>query len=197
MVFAPVMFFATWAALGGRLRLDMATLENIFAAGVVALGTYSGNTFLSPDLDTPSTPYNKWKQFRWLWLPYQILVPHRSKVSHWPILGAVLAEVYIIFMTVLVIFLVVALWNCLMIPFTDVGQVYGAPPIPWQFLTNVCRTVWDIVMSPIYALFLLGHVNGAMHHCIMDFADSKRRRHSYDQPTEPLSEDERNAHRRR
>jgi uncharacterized metal-binding protein len=42
--------------------------------------------FLSPDLDTHSRPYKRWKMFRILWWPYRIIFKHRG-FSHNLILG--------------------------------------------------------------------------------------------------------------
>lgn len=37
---------------------------------------------LSPDLDIDSAIYDRWGPLRWLWWPYQRLIPHRSWFSH-------------------------------------------------------------------------------------------------------------------
>lgn len=44
--------------------------------------------FLSPDLDTKSRPYKRWKMLRILWWPYRIIFKHRG-VSHNMILGPI------------------------------------------------------------------------------------------------------------
>src|SRR5207237_10672678 len=50
---------------------------------IVLLGAYLASGLLfSPDLDLHSSPYRRWRKLRWLWLPYQKLVPHRSWASH-------------------------------------------------------------------------------------------------------------------
>ena len=57
-------------------------------AGMMALGSLSG-LWLSPDLDTYSRPYYRWEHI-WLdfiWEPYRQWVPHRSVVSHLPVLS--------------------------------------------------------------------------------------------------------------
>ncbi len=48
---------------------------------------------LSPDLDLDSSIYRRWGPLRFLWWPYQKLVPHRSILSH-SLLGALLRVVY-------------------------------------------------------------------------------------------------------
>lgn len=42
--------------------------------------------FLSPDLDTKSKPYKRWKMFRILWWPYRVIFKHRG-CSHNLVLG--------------------------------------------------------------------------------------------------------------
>ena len=53
---------------------------------------------LSPDLDLHSTPYRRWGLFRFLWWPYQKLIPHRSPVSHSPFIGPVVRIAYFLFL---------------------------------------------------------------------------------------------------
>ena len=38
--------------------------------------------YFSDDLDTRSRSYNRWGALRFVWWPYQQLVPHRSWISH-------------------------------------------------------------------------------------------------------------------
>jgi uncharacterized metal-binding protein len=77
-----------------------------FAAGALSRIEYGvvfagaalvGELWLSPDLDHDSgaRPYRRWGPLRILWLPYQRAIPHRSPVSHWPILGTAGRLVYV------------------------------------------------------------------------------------------------------
>ncbi len=61
----------------------------------VGIGAYlfSGMA-LSPDLDVNSRAYRRWGVFRFFWLPYQILIPHRSWLSHSWVLGPLLRALY-------------------------------------------------------------------------------------------------------
>jgi uncharacterized metal-binding protein len=57
---------------------------------------YLGGLYLSPDLDLISRPYKRWGFLRWLWLPYQKLIPrHRHWLSHGVIVGSALRLVYL------------------------------------------------------------------------------------------------------
>jgi len=61
----------------------------------IGIGAYvfSGMA-LSPDLDVHSRAYRRWGMFRFFWLPYQILVPHRHWLSHSWLLGPLLRALY-------------------------------------------------------------------------------------------------------
>jgi len=60
------------------------------------LGSYllSGLLF-SDDLDISSIEYKRWRLLRFIWLPYQKLVPHRSWLSHGLIVGPALRILYL------------------------------------------------------------------------------------------------------
>lgn len=55
---------------------------------------FSGLMF-GPDLDVPSCQYRRWGWLRWLWLPYQKSIPHRSVWSHGLVVGTVLRLGYL------------------------------------------------------------------------------------------------------
>ena len=54
-------------------------IPTVVALGLgVTLATY----FLSPDLDLNSRIYRRWGLLRWIWIPYQRVIHHRSWLSH-------------------------------------------------------------------------------------------------------------------
>jgi uncharacterized metal-binding protein len=55
--------------------------------GVGALSFLLGGLLLSPDLDTRSNPTRRWGPLGLLWWPYRRGLPHRSLLSHSPLLG--------------------------------------------------------------------------------------------------------------
>lgn len=65
-------------ALLGMLYLGK-PLEDAVA---LFLGLLFGGMMLSPDLDIQSRIYERWGIFKYYWLPYQKLIPHRSPLSH-------------------------------------------------------------------------------------------------------------------
>ncbi len=55
---------------------------------------FSGLMF-GPDLDIYSRQYRRWGVLRWIWLPYQRSMRHRSFLSHGPIVGTVVRLFYL------------------------------------------------------------------------------------------------------
>jgi uncharacterized metal-binding protein len=47
------------------------------------------------DLDTNSSPYNRWWVFKMIWIPYQLIFTHRSIWTHGFILGTLIRVLYI------------------------------------------------------------------------------------------------------
>ena len=82
---------------------------------IVTLAFLVGGFMLGPDLDIRSVQYRRWGPLRWIWLPYQKALKHRSTLSHGPIIGTAIRVVYMgvwlgIFTTVLAIALN-AIWD--------------------------------------------------------------------------------------
>lgn len=70
----------------------------------VGIGAYLfSGLALSPDLDVNSRAYKRWGMFRFFWLPYQLLVPHRHWLSHSWLLGPLLRALYFFLMLYLLL----------------------------------------------------------------------------------------------
>ena len=67
------------------------------AGAVLILSMLFSGLAISPDLDLNSSVYRRWGVFRWLWWPYQKLVPHRSWISHSFLIGPLLRVGYFLF----------------------------------------------------------------------------------------------------
>lgn len=82
-------------AIIAPVALNLKLPDMNVANDLVLLGSYlvSGLLF-SPDLDLKSSPYKRWRGMRWVWIPYQKAVPHRSWVSHSLIFGPLIRVVY-------------------------------------------------------------------------------------------------------
>ncbi|MBD1804067.1 metal-binding protein [Microcoleus sp. FACHB-SPT15] len=63
--------------------------------GIISMSAHClGGLYLSPDLDLVSKPYKRWGWLRWIWIPYQKYIPHRSPLSHAPLLGSTIRLLY-------------------------------------------------------------------------------------------------------
>lgn len=62
---------------------------------ITSLGYLVGGLMLGPDLDIHSIQYKRWGVFRWIWLPYQGSLKHRSRLSHGPIIGTLIRVTYL------------------------------------------------------------------------------------------------------
>jgi uncharacterized metal-binding protein len=64
--------------------------------GIIAASAHLlGGLYLSPDLDLRSAPYKRWGWLRWIWIPYQRFIPHRSPLSHAPVIGSLIRLAYL------------------------------------------------------------------------------------------------------
>lgn len=65
--------------------------------GLIAASAHVlGGLFLSPDLDLVSRPYKRWGLLRFIWIPYQRLIPrHRHWLSHGVIVGSIVRLLYL------------------------------------------------------------------------------------------------------
>ncbi len=69
--------------VGLALLLTGSPSESTLNRTIIASGALLVSGLLvSPDLDTASSIYDRWGVLKWLWWPYQTLMPHRSWLSH-------------------------------------------------------------------------------------------------------------------
>jgi uncharacterized metal-binding protein len=80
--------------LGAEMYWDGNHAISIIATGAML---FAGLMF-GPDLDLQSRPYKRWGPLRFIWKPYQVAMPHRSSLSHGPILGTLVRIVYFLVM---------------------------------------------------------------------------------------------------
>ncbi len=74
----------------------VASQYGIEAAVIAASAHLLGGLMLSPDLDLISRPYKRWGLLRFMWIPYQRLIPrHRHWLSHGVLVGSVVRLLYL------------------------------------------------------------------------------------------------------
>ena len=125
---------------------------------------FSGLMF-GPDLDIHSVQFKRWGLFRWLWLPYQKTLSHRSKLSHGFLVGTTLRVLYFS-----IILLVTAVF-CVAI-----AQVIFGFEWNWQaFFILGGQNVRNHYLAEVLAL-LAGLETGAMSHSVSDWLGSAMKR---------------------
>jgi uncharacterized metal-binding protein len=106
---------------------------------IAAAAHFLGGYWLSPDLDIKSRPFLRWSILRFIWIPYQRLIPHRSPLSHTPVLGSVFRLAYL------------AAW---------------LSPL-WLLFPDLQRMQWEIDWGKA-AAFLVGVELSALNHLLLD-----------------------------
>ncbi len=108
--------------------------------GIIAASAhFLGGYLLSPDLDTGSRPFKRWGILRVIWLPYQKAIPHRSPLSHAPVVGSTIRLLYL------------AAW---------------LSPL-WVFFPGLSEMQWAITWQKAIA-FLAGVELSALNHLMLD-----------------------------
>lgn len=116
---------------------------------------------LGPDLDIHSIQYKRWGPMRWIWLPYQRALKHRSRLSHGPIIGTALRVVYlaawIALFAVILVFALNLLW--------DAQLAWQPLKAMFSYMLKRYRTEW--------LTLLLGLELGAISHFTSDILGSR------------------------
>jgi uncharacterized metal-binding protein len=110
--------------------------------GLIATASYYlAGMYLSPDLDLVSRPFKRWGLLRWVWLPYQRLIPrHRHWLSHGPVIGS---GVRLLYLAALI------------------------SPV-WFLFPGLQQTQWSGVTLPNVMAFFCGVELSALNHLLLD-----------------------------
>ena len=144
--------------------LTLAVTRNSNLTLLVAGGFLFSGLMLSPDLDLRSRPFKRWGWLRWIWLPYQKMMRHRSIFSHGLLIGTTLRVLYLVSWIMVLTVVIVA-----------IVQWLGNEPIPWQqFTQKVVRSLFSYQVE-LMALFV-GLELGATSHSLADWSVSAYKR---------------------
>jgi len=146
---------------GATLAITRSSELTLWVAG----GFLFGGLMLSPDLDLRSRPFQRWGWFRWLWIPYQKSLHHRSFLSHGLVIGTVVRVIYLLFWVAALGLLIGAIavqFSTVSWGWTDLGQ--------WLW-TMVKQHPWSGV-----ALFV-GLELGSISHILGDQIGSSYKRY--------------------
>ncbi|MGK7939684.1 MAG: metal-binding protein [Crocosphaera sp.] len=125
---------------------------------------FSGLMF-GPDLDIYSLQYKRWGLLRWIWLPYQWCLKHRSFFSHGFIVGTVIRIIYLLSMVLIGAIFVVAIAQLIL-------------GFDWNWQTFV-KTQFNLIKHQYLELAMacfLGLELGAMSHSLSDYLVSSRKK---------------------
>jgi len=124
---------------------------------------FSGLMF-GPDLDLYSVQYKRWGYLRWMWIPYQKTLRHRSLLSHGLIIGTTLRILYL------------GCWLGILGIFSlGIAQLVWDVGWSWQLLVQSARRSLTQHTSEWLALYL-GLELGAMSHAVSDCGSSVYKR---------------------
>jgi uncharacterized metal-binding protein len=118
-----------------------------------------------PDLDIQSRQYARWGLLRFLWWPYKVILPHRSRLSHSILLGTLVRVIY--FLAVITLLTAVVLYVREAYIYhnpTGINEVKGAFARLWEILSPIKR---DYLIAAFAGLWL-----GATSHTISDVLGS-------------------------
>ncbi|MDJ0581434.1 metal-binding protein [Crocosphaera sp.] len=125
---------------------------------------FSGLMF-GPDLDIYSVQYKRWGVIRWIWLPYQSFLKHRSFFSHGVILGTVIRVIYL---STLVLILAIF--------FVAIAQLIWGFNWNWRnFAENIFNLLKNVYLGEAVVIFI-GLELGAMSHSLSDYLVSHWKR---------------------
>ncbi len=85
----------TWLCVPPVLAVSWLLSYDLKVCSSAALSFAFAGLMFSGDLDVKSVQYKRWGWFKWIWLPYQRLVSHRSPLSHGPVLGVLTRLLYL------------------------------------------------------------------------------------------------------
>jgi uncharacterized metal-binding protein len=132
---------------------------------LVASGFMLGGLMFGPDLDIYSVQYQRWGWLRWIWLPYQKSLRHRSFLSHGPVIGTTLRVLYFVMILLLPTLLLLV-----------VVEKLGNMALNWQQLLGEIGRSLLVYNQEFLALFL-GLELGAMSHYVSDSVGSAYKRY--------------------
>ncbi len=131
---------------------------------LIAGGFMFGGLMFGPDLDIYSIQYQRWGYFRFIWLPYQKSLRHRSFLSHGPLIGTTLRVLYLCgLLTVTAIIILLIAEKLLHMTWS------------WQEVAKNILEIINLHSTELLALFL-GLELGAMSHSISDWSNSAYKR---------------------
>lgn len=130
---------------------------------LVSGGFLFGGLMFGPDLDVYSRQYQRWGWLRWIWIPYQNSLRHRSFLSHGPVIGTALRLLYLTLWVAIVTFLGLTF-----------ATIWG---VEWNWPVTLLASQQFLSQYTIECFaFVAGLELGAMSHSLSDWTGSAYKR---------------------
>ncbi|NER38403.1 MAG: metal-binding protein [Oscillatoria sp. SIO1A7] len=126
---------------------------------LISGGYLFGGFMFGPDLDIHSVQFKRWGWLKFIWLPYQKSIRHRSLLSHGPVIGTVLRVVYL------------AAWISVTLVLASALQALTSKPTLMQGLINWSQWLFLEKHLELLAVFV-GIELGAASHYLADWLSS-------------------------
>lgn len=142
---------------------------------LVAGGFLLGGLLFGPDLDIYSRQYQRWGILRWIWLPYQKSLRHRSFLSHGPLLGTTIRLAYLAIWVALLSAIGIGVWSVVR---QISGDIHNWQALAVRNLGGMMAWMgrsMQMYLSEWLALFI-GLELGAMSHSLCDWGGSAYKR---------------------
>ncbi len=152
----------TWICFPLIVIITLLLVKKLDIAIITATAFVFSGLMFGPDLDIYSVQYKRWGWFKFIWLPYQKNLKHRSFLSHGFLIGTIIRLLYLSIILFVTAILIVA-----------IAQLIWGFDWNWQQLviTSYQKIINDY-LTQTFAL-LIGLELGAMSHYLADEIGSR------------------------
>ncbi len=131
---------------------------------LIASGFMFGGLMFGPDLDIYSIQFQRWGYLRFIWLPYQKSLRHRSFLSHGPLIGTTVRVLYLCGLITVAVIIILF-----------VAEKILNMTLSWHEVAKHLLDMINLHRTEFLALFV-GLELGAMSHSISDWSNSAYKR---------------------
>ena len=147
----------TWICLPIIILATLIISQSLIISMFVGFAFVFSGLMFGPDLDIYSVQYKRWGWFKFIWLPYQKTLKHRSWFSHGFLIGTI---VRILYLSLILFFVAIFL--------VAIAQIIFGFNWHWQkILSSIYANISNNYASEAIAIFL-GLEFGAMSHYVAD-----------------------------
>ena len=152
----------TWICLPIIVLATLIFSQNFILSIFVALAFVFSGLMFGPDLDIYSIQYKRWGWFKFIWLPYQKTLKHRSWFSHGFLIGTIVRILYLSVIILILSIFVVAIAQ----------MIFGFNWHWQQILSSIYSNLRNKYTQQAIAIFI-GLELGAMSHYVADEIGSR------------------------